>query len=197
MIASLHGTIAARDAGGVVVDVGGVGYQVHVPASTLARIGAIGDRVRLTTFLYVREDTLALYGFASGEERRAFELLLTVTGVGPKAALGILSVLSVDRLGDAIASGNADLLTAVPGIGKRLASRVVLDLKGKLGGAPAPEAGPRILGVDGQVIEALTQVFGYSAQQAAEAVAALGAEVGGDVEPRIRAALRYFGQRPG
>ncbi len=197
MIASLHGTIAARDAGGVVVDVGGVGYQVHVPASTLTRIGAIGDRVRLTTFLYVREDTLALYGFASGEERRAFELLLTVTGVGPRAALGILSVLSVDRLGDAIASGNADLLTAVPGIGKRLASRVVLDLKGKLGGTPTPESGTRVIGVDGQVLEALTQVFGYSAQQAAEAVAALGAEVGGDAETRIRAALRYFGQRPG
>jgi Holliday junction DNA helicase RuvA len=195
VIAHLRGVVAARDPGGLIVEVGGVGLRVNAPASTLARVGAPGSTVDLHTHLYVREDTLALYGFASQEERRAFEALLTVSGVGPRAALGILSVLSVEQLRVAIGDGNVDLLTAVPGIGKRIASRVVLDLKEKLGArgrAAATDGRAAALGPDATVLDALVEVFGYSSQQAAQAVAALGDEAPTEPEERLRAALRYF-----
>ncbi|TAK20317.1 MAG: Holliday junction branch migration protein RuvA [Chloroflexota bacterium] len=196
MIAFVRGTIESRDVGGVVIAVGGVGLRVSVPSSTLARLGGLGAEATLHTHLYVREDALALYGFARDEERRAFETLLTVTGVGPRGALGLLSALSVEQLGEAISRGNADLLTVVPGIGKRIASRIVLDLKGKLGpkvavGGPSAMSGTG----DGEVMDALTQVFGYTPQQAAEAVAALGPDAPTSTEERIRVALRHFATR--
>jgi Holliday junction DNA helicase RuvA len=194
VIAFVRGVVAARDGAGVVIAVGGVGLRINTPASTLGRIGGLGEEVMLHTYLYVREEQLTLYGFASEEERSAFELLLTVSGVGPKGALGVLSALSVDQLRGAIGGGNVDLLTVVPGIGKRIASRIVLDLREKIGprgarGAPdflAPTGG------DAEVIEALTQGLGYTPQQAAQAVAALGPEAPRELEERIRAALRFF-----
>ena len=194
MIAFVRGVVAARDGAGVVIAVGGVGLRISAPASTLSRIGAPGEDAVLHTHLYVREDQLALYGFASEEERAAFELLLTVNGVGPRGALGILSALSVDQLRAAIGAGNVDLLTVVPGIGKRIASRIVLDLREKIGPRGARGA-PELLapaGGDAEVIEALTQVFGYTPQQAAQAVASLGPEAPRELEERIRVALRFF-----
>jgi Holliday junction DNA helicase RuvA len=194
LIAHVRGTVATRDASGVVIEVGGVGLRVSAPTSTLAKLTQ-GEPAMLHTHLYVREDQLSLFGFTTQEERATFELLLTVSGVGPKAALGILSALSVDQLRAAIANGNADLITVVPGIGKRIASRVILDLrdklsprgaKGDLTGILAP-AGP-----DGDVLDALVQVFGYSPQQAAQAVAALPGDAPTVLEDRIRAALRTF-----
>jgi Holliday junction DNA helicase RuvA len=193
VIAFVRGVVAARDGAGVVVAVGGVGLRINTPASTLTRIGGPGDEAMLHTYLYVREEQLTLYGFASEEERSAFELLLTVSGVGPKGALGVLSALSVDQLRGAIGGGNVDLLTVVPGIGKRIASRIVLDLREKIGPRGARGA-PDLLaptGGDAEVIEALTQV-GFTPQQAAQAVAALGPEAPSELEGRIRAALRYF-----
>jgi Holliday junction DNA helicase RuvA len=193
MIAHVRGTVTARDASGVTIEVGGVGLRINAPTSTLGKLTQ-GEPAMLHTHLYVREDQLALYGFASPEERATFELLLTVNGVGPKAALGILSALSVDQLRSAIANGNADLITVVPGIGKRIASRVILDLRDKMGPRGAKGL-PDILGPagpDADVLDALVQVFGYSAQQAAQAVAALGPDAPTELEDRIRAALKTF-----
>lgn len=198
MIAFVRGQIESRDGTGVVVAVGGVGLKVETPASTLGKIGGPGEVATLFTHLHVREDDLRLFGFASGEERDFFEQLITVSGVGPKNALAMLSALSVEQLRGAISAGSADLLTAVPGIGKRLASRIVLDLKDKVGPKGMPGAvGDLGLGVggDAEVIEALTQVFGYSVQQAAQAVAALGPNAPSDLEERIKASLAYFSGR--
>jgi Holliday junction DNA helicase RuvA len=193
VIAFVRGAIAARDGAGVVIAVGGVGLRINTPASTLTRLGGPGDEVMLHTYLYVREEQLTLYGFASEDERAAFELLLTVSGVGPKGALGVLSALSVDQLRGAIGAGNADLLTVVPGIGKRIASRIVIDLREKIGPRGARTA-PDLLapaGGDGEVIEALT-ALGYTPQQAAQALGALGPDGPRELEERIRAALRFF-----
>jgi Holliday junction DNA helicase RuvA len=197
VIAFVRGTIESRDGTGVVVAVGGVGMRVEAPASTLGQIGGPGETVTLHTHLHVREDELRLFGFATAADRDFFQLLITVSGVGPRNALALLSALSVEQMRTAIASGSDALLTTVPGIGKRLASRIVLDLKDKVGarglraevGAPAPATG------DAEVIEALTQVFGYSVQQAAQAVASLGPNAPAELEERIRAALRYFSAR--
>jgi Holliday junction DNA helicase RuvA len=193
MIAHVRGQVASRDASGVVVEVGGVGLRISAPTSTLGKLTQ-GEQATLHTYLYVREDQLSLFGFASPEERATFELLLTVNGVGPKAALGILSALSVDQLRSAIANGNADLITVVPGIGKRIASRVILDLRDKMGPRGAKGL-PDILGQqspDADVLDALVQVFGYSPQQAAQAVAALPPDAPSELEDRIRAALKTF-----
>jgi Holliday junction DNA helicase RuvA len=197
LIASVRGRIEARDGTGVIVEVGGIGLRVDTPTSTLARIGAPGETATLYTHLHVREDELRLFGFASTDDRDFFELLITVSGVGPRNGLAMLSALSTDQMREAIASENVTLLTAVPGIGKRLASRIVLDLKEKVGprgirtGADFVATGSG----DTEVIEALTQVFGYSAQQAAQAVAALGPDAPTELEERIRAALRSFSGR--
>lgn len=195
MIAFVRGVVEARDGLGVVVAVGGVGLRVLTSTATLSQVGGIGETALLHTLLYVREDVLALYGFATPEERELFELLITVNGVGPRLGLAILSALSVDQLRGAIGRGSADLLTVVPGIGKRLASRIVLDLREKVAGrgTTVADVGPIASG-DAEVIEALTQVFGYSAQQAAQAVSALGAGAPTDLEERIRLALQYFSQ---
>jgi len=198
VIAFVRGTIEARDGAGVVVAVGGVGMRVETPTSTLGQIGGPGEAVTLHTHLHVREDELRLFGFATIADRDFFELLITVSGVGPKNALAMLSALSVDQMRTAISGGSADLLTAVPGIGKRLASRIVLDLKDKVGpkGLHSDLTGlPTSPGGDAEVIEALTQVFGYSVQQAAQAVAALGPNAPTELEERIRAALQYFSGR--
>ena len=192
MIDFVQGAIVTRDPGGIVIQVGGIGLRVLAPTSTLAALGSPGDVATLHTFLLVREELLALYGFATVEERQTFEQLMQVSGVGPRMALGLLSALSVEQLRSAIGNSNVDLLTIVPGIGKRLASRIVLDLKDKMGGKGVRPSETPTTTADGDVIEALTQIFGYSIQQAAEAVSALGESAPADLEERIRAALRHF-----
>ena len=195
MIAFVRGVVAARDGEAVVVDVGGVGLRVEAPTSTL-RLFAPGDVATLHTHLHVREQELALYGFATQEERGLFEQLITVSGVGPKMARGVLSALSPEQLRGAISRGNDSMLTVVPGIGKRLAQRIVIDLRDKVGPRAAPAAdlgpGPAADDPDAHVLEALTAVFGYSPQQAAQAIAALPADAPADPQERIGVALRYF-----
>ena len=195
MIAFVRGVVASRDGEGVVIDVGGVGLRVEAPTSTLRRF-APGDVATLHTHLHVREEILALYGFATEEERGLFELLITVNGVGPKMARGVLSALSAEQLRGAISRGNDSMLTVVPGIGKRLAQRIVIDLRDKFGprAASAGEPGPALAAddPDAHVLEALTAVFGYTPQQAAQAIAALPADAPSDPQERIGAALRYF-----
>ena len=138
VIASLRGTVLERRAGQVVLDVGGVGYLLQTTSSA-ARMSVPGEEVTLVTHLNVREDALTLYGFAESAERAMFELLLGVSGVGPKAALAIISGYAPDQVRRAIATSDHALFTSISGIGKRTAERVVIDLKDKIGALPAAE----------------------------------------------------------
>ncbi|MCL4395309.1 MAG: Holliday junction branch migration protein RuvA [Chloroflexi bacterium] len=194
MIASLAGTLEARLPESAVVNVGGIGFKVHAPTQTLAALGAIGQQVRLLTLLYVRQDQLSLYGFATAEELRMFELLLTVSGIGPKVGIAILSSAPLDVLHVAIATGNAEPLTRIPGIGRKTAARLVLELKGKIAaGELAPDVSVATM-EDAEILAALTSL-GYTAGEAQLAIRAIPADTGTTVEERITAALRYFASR--
>lgn len=187
MIAFVEGTLAERAGDRVVVADGGIGYEVMVSATTLAALPTVGRTVRLLTHLLVRDDAMLLYGFATSSERDLFLMLISVNGVGPKVALGILSVLSADALRRAILDGDADTITIVPGVGKKVAARVVLDLKDRLGGVvELPSAGPIA-----EVREALLGL-GLSSQEVREAMTDLD---GGDapVEELLRRALQRVG----
>jgi Holliday junction DNA helicase RuvA len=191
MIATLRGRIEARSDDSLIVAVGGIGFRVRVPTPLLAEIGGIGSPIELFTHLHVREDELSLYGFASADELALFELLLTVPGVGPRVALGMLSAGSTDMLRLAIAQGNVEALTQIPGIGKKMAQKLILELKGKIelaGLPPIPELAP----ADAEIIAALT-ALGYSVAEAQRACAALPADVT-TIEDKVRAALQYLGR---
>ena len=190
MIAAIDGKLQSRRTDGAVIKMGGVSLQVYMPTSTLTTLGAIGSEVQLFTHLYIKEDNVALYGFATSEELELFRTLIGVSGVGPKVALGILSALSPGQLAVAITSGSTDLLSQVPGVGPKLAGRLALELKGKLDnlmvGAPAEGAN--------EVVVALTGL-GYSAAEAASAVASLSDTQGLGVEEQIKLALQYLASR--
>ena len=185
-IARLLGTVLDRGGDHLVVDVGGVGFLVYGPTGTIASAKA-GDRVTLHTHLVVREDGMTLYGFRDGAELRLFQTLIGVTGVGPKAAVALLSVMSADDLSFAIASGNAAALARAPGVGQKLASRIVLELRGKL----APEAPVALPGEESDVVAALVGL-GYSQAEALEAVAKSEPPADAPVEDRVRLALAHF-----
>jgi Holliday junction DNA helicase RuvA len=191
MIAGLSGKLEARGTDYAIVNVGGVSFQVHVPTSTLTSLGAIGEEVYLHTHLYIREDNMALYGFASPEELELFQMLITVSGVGPRMALALLSAMNPERLAQAIASGNADLLTEIPGIGKRMANRLVVELKGKLEGWAGAVAAAPVQASNAEVVAALRSL-GYSASEAASAVASLPDDPDLSTEDKIRLALQHF-----
>jgi len=133
MIASLTGILKAKTPTEVLIDVNGIGYSVTIPLSTFEKIGDIGSHVTLSTHLYVREDALQLFGFATVEERFCFKLLISVNGVGPKIAQGILSGISVSDLKLHIARENISALTAIPGVGRKTAERLVIELRDKIG----------------------------------------------------------------
>ncbi len=134
MIAGVKGTIESIGSNWVIMDVGGISFQVFLPTSTLSTLSVVGQQAKLHTHLHVREDNLTLYGFGSARELALFQTLITVKGIGPKIGLAMLSAMDVDQLTMAIASGDANLLTAVPGIGKKTAERIILELKDKIGG---------------------------------------------------------------
>lgn len=190
MIASLHGKLQARMDDALIVNVGGVGYRVRAPSGTLANLGAVGSEVQLFTHLRVREDELSLYGFASEDELRLFEMLMTVSGIGPKVALGILSSASTDTLRIAIAQGNVEMLMAIPGIGKKTAQRLVLELKGKVDVSGLGEVS-ELTPVDEEVMNALINL-GYSAAEATRAARSVPSNAK-TVEERVRIALQYLG----
>ena len=191
MIASLNGTVSAIFADSLILEVGGVGYRVFAAPSVLAS-APVGGQLKLFTHHVIREDLQALYGFRNPEELGFFGLLLTVTGVGPKVALGIVGSRPVGDLQLAILSDDLALLTAVPGVGKKLAARVVLELKEKVAAAGV-SAGSASGGVAGEsdVVAALL-ALGYSAGEARQASreALSDATVGMDLEDRVKAALR-------
>jgi len=190
MIATLHGKLQSRTDDSLIVNVGGVGFRVRVPSGTLANLGAVGSEVMLFTHLHVREDDLSLYGFAAEEELRLFETLLTVSGIGPKVAMGVLSSAPVDTLRIAIAQGNLEVLTALPGIGKKTAQRLVLELKGKVDVSGLGEVG-ELTPLDEDVMNALINL-GYSAAEATRAARSVPSSAK-TVEERVRIALQYLG----
>jgi Holliday junction DNA helicase RuvA len=186
MIGRLTGILVEKSPPQVLVDAGGVGYEVDVPMSTFYQLPAVGDRVVLLTHFVVREDAQQLFGFLSHEERATFRLLVKISGVGPRTALAILSGLSVAELAQAVTMQEGGRLVKVPGIGKKTAERLLLELKGKLG----PDlARPASVASDTQadIVQALVSL-GYSEREAAAALKALPPEVG--VADGIRLALK-------
>jgi Holliday junction DNA helicase RuvA len=181
VIGRLIGRLASKHPPQLLVDVGGVGYEVEVPMSTFYSLPAAGEAVTLFTHLVVREDAHVLYGFASLEERTAFRQLIRISGVGARTALAVLSGLSVGDLAQAVALQDAQILTKVPGIGKKTAERLLLELKGRLADARPGAAG------SSDILNALLGL-GYSEKEAQAAVKGLPPGVG--VAEGIRAALK-------
>ena len=193
MIASIRGTLLFVGVDHAVVETGGVGFQIFAPRNVLGALGEIGAEVRFYTHLHIREDLLALYGFASTDQRHLFETLLGVSGIGPKVALSLLSSSPADELRAAIAGGDTARLSRVPGIGKKTAERLVLELRGKLDvkGLP-PAATPAAQAANTELAEMLVSL-GFSAAEASSAIAALPADAPNTIEDRLRLALRFFG----
>jgi len=186
MIGRLTGVIAEKSPPLVLIDVQGVGYEVDVPMSTFYNLGNLGDKVSLLTHFVVREDAQILFGFLSQEERATFRQLIKISGVGPRMALSLLSGLSVAELAQAVAQQQSARLVKVPGIGKKTAERLLLELKGKLGpdlGAPVSIANDHL----GDILQALI-ALGYSEKEAALALKALPPDVG--VSEGIKLALK-------
>jgi Holliday junction DNA helicase RuvA len=191
MIASLNGTVSAVGQDSIVVQVGGMGFQVFVPRRLMDSLGGPGQEVGLFTHLHVRENELTLYGCGTEEELGLFRTLLSVSGIGPKVALAILSNLPPSQLRAAIAQEDVALLARVPGIGPKTAKKLVFDLKDKVA-ADLVVGEPRlaITEVDAELIAALTGL-GYSVAEAQEAIASLPREPL-PIEERVRLALAYF-----
>jgi holliday junction DNA helicase RuvA len=188
MISFLEGTVAEKGGDRVVIGVNGTGYEVLASSATIAKLPPVGKVSKVHTRLHVRDDALTLYGFATPDERALFDLLVTVNGVGPKVALAFLSVLTPDALRRAVGGGDADALTIVPGVGKKVAQRVVLDLKDRIGGDGAAPSGPLA-----DVREALL-ALGLSAQEARDAMATLQGNRDRPVDDMLREALRNVGR---
>ncbi|NLT74039.1 MAG: Holliday junction branch migration protein RuvA [Chloroflexi bacterium] len=191
MIATLHGTVQSIGEGALVVALGGLGLRVHVP-ETVRSSAHLGRAVDLFTHLHVRENELTLYGFGSQSEREIFLLLLGVSGVGPRTALAVLSTFSPETLTSALSKGDIGILTRIPGIGRKTAERMVLDLRDRLGGSGvAAWGGVPLQEGDSDVINALT-ALGYSVAEAREAASSVPEEVTA-LDERILAALRSLG----
>jgi Holliday junction DNA helicase RuvA len=189
MISTVRGVVEQLAAGEVVVEIGGVGLRLLVPRSVVESGAAVGKLIFLHTHLVVREDALTLYGFPNLEQRELFEVLLQVSGVGPKLALAVLSNMTPDSLRAAVTRGQAEALDRVPGVGRKTAERIVLHLKDKFA---APEVGaPILIPADTDVLAALTSL-GYSLVEAQSAVQSLPPDAPQDPEGRVRMALRYF-----
>jgi Holliday junction DNA helicase RuvA len=187
MIGRLTGLVAEKTPPRIVVDVNGVGYEVDVPMSTFYNLPASGDRVTLLTHMVVREDAQLLYGFLTAAERSTFVELLKISGVGPRTALAILSGLSAAELAQAVSLQDGARLVKVPGIGKKTAERLLLELKGKLAPDLSVPAAASPSAAHGDIVQALA-ALGYSEREAMAAAKALPADVG--VADGIKLALK-------
>lgn len=186
MIGRLTGQLADKAPPRILLDVGGVGYEVDVPMSTFYNLPALGERITLLTHFVVREDAQLLYGFLTAAERRTFVELLKISGVGPRTALAILSGLSTDELAQAVSRQDSARLVKVPGIGKKTAERLLLELKGKLAPDLSTPSAPRA-DAQGDIVQALI-ALGYNDREAQSALKALPADVG--VSEGIKLALK-------
>ena len=191
MIASLYGKLESLGSDGAIINVGGIGFQVYMPTSTLSTLGAIGEEVKLHTYLHLREDNAALYGFASTDELGLFQNLISVSGLGPKLALAMLSAMNIEKLTMAIATSSVDLLTEIPGIGKKMANRLILELKEKIGAGWITTPGVQLAEEHAEVVAALTSL-GYSVSEATRAVASLPPDSKLSLEDKVKLALAYF-----
>src|SRR5262245_26556730 len=194
MIAFLRGRVISKQPNRVVVDVGGVGYEVHVPLSTFYEVGDEGAEVSLRVYTHVREDTLQLYGFVTDLERQVFERLIGISGIGPKLAIAVLSGMDSREVVVAVQRADVVRLTGIPGIGKKTAERIVLELKDRLTqlavpalvGAPAPATGDRLRA---DLLSAL-QNLGYHRQQVERAINSVTSKPDVTFEQALRDALR-------
>ncbi|MCA0453128.1 MAG: Holliday junction branch migration protein RuvA [Chloroflexi bacterium] len=190
MIASIQGMVAATGKDYAVVTTGGIGYKVFVPFHTLERLHSENEAYLHTT-LIVREDSLTLYGFATTTERDVFDILISISGIGPKTGLAIMSTLTLDSLRNAVVAERAEILTRVPGIGNKSAQKILIELKDKLklGMDTAPVS--TFDDVNSDVLDTLV-ALGYSIVEAQTAIQSLPKNAPQDVEERVRLALSYF-----
>lgn len=189
MIYSLKGKLALKRDDYLVVDIGGIGLKIMSSFKTIRNLPQIGESVDIFTYLHVKEDALELYGFLDKEELEFFEMLIGISGIGPKSAIGILSIEKVEKLKAAISEGRSELLTKASGIGKKTAERIILELRGKL----KQKESAKIVGLmesDQDIIEALANL-GYTKSQAKEALGKVDAKIT-RVEERIKEALRIL-----
>lgn len=197
MIGRLSGVVLEKRPDRALVDASGVGYELHVPLGTFAALPAVGERASLHVHTHVREDAILLFGFATSEEKILFERLITVSGVGPKVALAVLSGLPLPELVGAIAAQNVKRLSTIPGVGKKLAERLGVELKDKVagilaGGASAPEE--PATGLGGLLEDAVGALLnlGYKRPQAESAVKAASQTAAADLSALLSAALRLL-----
>ena len=190
MIASIKGRVGNMLPNSIVIEVGGVGLQVFVPTQLLKEL-RLGDQVHLHTYLVVRQDDLALYGFLTAEEREFFVLLLGVNGIGPKLALAGLSTLNPETIRRAVVSEQVEIFNRIPGVGKKTAQKIFLHLQDKVKTIKGLETIATLDSVDTQVLEALV-VLGYSVVEAQAALQSIPRDAPEDIETRIRLALQYF-----
>lgn len=190
MIATLHGEISQIEDTSLIVEVGGVGLRVFVPAPLRAQ-AKTGEKIFLFTHLVVREDALILYGFESQGDRELFNILLGVDGVGPKVALSVLSTMTLDSIRNAVFSDEPDILSRVPGVGKKTAQKMALHLKDKLKPTDALSRLSAMSDADSEVLAALTSL-GYSVVEAQAAIQSIPKDAPKDVEERLRITLQYF-----
>jgi len=201
MIARLSGKLAAKSPTEIIIDVGGVGYALSIPLSTFERLPEAGSTVSVFTHLHVREDVLQLFGFSTEEERYIFRTLISVNGIGPKMAQGILSGIPVADLKSHILSGNSGALTAIPGVGRKIAERLVVELRDRISktdgiSMPAGGAQPPGSHVRSEALLALTSL-GYNrlaAEKAIRVAVQESADAEASVESLIKAALRHAAQ---
>lgn len=197
MITGIHGTLETSRADAVILRVSGFSIRVSVPSSTLHRLNESGMEVSLYTHFHMREDGIALYGFLDEQDRNAFEQLIAVSGVGPKVALALLSVMDASTLYKAVADEDVQRLGLAPGVGKRLASRLILELKGKLPSLPASGSTTGATtsgGIQAEVLEALLGL-GYTASEAQAALARIPQDQAMTLEQQVTFALRSFSRQ--
>ena len=187
MIGKLTGTLSDKNPPQVLVDCNGIGYEVDVPMSTFYNLPGLGEKVSLLTHFIVREDAQILYGFGTGSEREAFRQLIKISGVGPRTALAVLSGMSVGDIAQAVTAQDASRLVKVPGIGKKIAERLLLELKGKIGADLGHTPGSLASQAQGDILQALV-ALGYSDKEAQAALKPLPKDV--SVSEGIKQALK-------
>jgi len=202
MIATLTGVLKFKSPTEILVEVNGIGYTVSIPLSTYEKLGGVGSSVSLLTYFHVREDAMLLFGFFTEEERRLFKLLISVSGIGPKIAQSTLSGMNVEELKSHIVGGNVNALTAIPGVGKKTAERLIVELRDKAGGTvsdsePTSVTGTTTAATRFEALQALTSL-GYNQQIAEKAIRLVVKEAEGStisLEELIKRALRHTNAR--
>jgi len=193
MIAFLSGRVASKGAGFALIEVAGIGYRLAMSTSSLSALPAVGDTVIVHTHMHVREDEISLFGFESEAEKAAFELLITVSGVGPKVALATLSALSADELSAAVTAEDVATISGVPGIGKKTAQRIILDLKDKLGAGELGAAAASARGAGAALAEATDALLAMGFSSAEAAAALKGADGAASASALLKHALQRLG----